>query len=432
MPVDPADLIRSLPALSTLRSLRIPRGEIELALESHNKSSATSPGSNWWTYHADLARSGVHPGNFGANGIQAAWDRDLVGTETGNPYWMGPPVFGSSKVIVSCGLNPGTLYALSSQDGSTLWTYSEPISNDTRVRVRQAPAVANGRVFAGLDVWPNSAPLTGRVLALNEADGSIEWSTDISQPVSGSVAVAHGQVYVLTGMPLAIVAVAQESGEWLWMTQLSVTQYTNNSPCIVGTLIVVAGQNAIYGISAITGTLEWRTPLIAESLFPATPTISYPSRSGRVQIICAGIVINDQRPPHDDTVSVVALSTSGAILWRFGSRIGFSNNQSFVLSDAQRILVVAGDKVFALEPATGNLLWAHTLPARVESSPAIAGSSLYLVCTDEVLYTLSLADGQETSSQPMLGANLSSDSGLAIDQGLMVISNAAHVKAFSG
>lgn len=432
MPFNPDDLGRWIPALSSLKTFKIPTGETVLSADAQPKQSFTTPGSNWWTYQGNLARSGMAPGVFGANGIQAVWDRDLVATEYGNPYWMAPPVFGSGKVIVNCGLNPGTLYALSTQDGSTLWTYSEPMTNGTRVRVRQSPAVVSGRVFAGLDVWPNAGPLSGRVCALNESDGSVAWSAEIPQPVSGSVAVAHAQVYVLTGMPLALVALEQDSGSWRWSTLLNATEYTYNSPCIVGSLVVVAGQNAIYGISVIAGTIEWRTPLIAESIFPASPTIFYPTRSGRIQIICAGIVINDQTPPHDDIVSVRSLSTSGRVLWQFGSRIGFSNNHSFVLCSHQAVFVIAGDKVFALDPANGYMIWTHTLPARVESSPAIGGKFLYIVCTNEMFYTLSLANGQETSALSMAGANLSSDSGLAIDMGLLVISNAAHVKAFAG
>lgn len=394
-------------------------------------SPGTVPGSNWWLYQADLSRTGSYPGNVINPPLQVAWETNLQSTDPAR-NWMRPPVFGHGKVFVSNGLNPGALHAVSTQDGSILWSFTVQMTDGTRIRIRQAPAIANDRVYGAFEVEPDNGPSSCRVYALREADGSVAWQTDVPSAIGGSVALAHARLFVQTYRPMKIFALDQLDGTIVWSTMLSQTDYAFLSPCIAGTHVIAVGENAIFAVDAMTGSVEW-TSAFAQPVFGTTPVIYYPETvGGQMSVIAAGIVQTNASPPHDDVVVVHAVSLSGRPLWSFGHYVGYTNNTCHVAITTDRAVVVAGSRLIAFNPANGYFFWSLELPARVEVAPAICNGVFYCVTVDNTLRGVSVATGQEVWSMQLPGNAVSSDAGIGIDQGVMVVPNNGRVIAYAG
>ena len=80
--------------------------------------------------------------------------------------------------------------------------------------------------------------------------------------------------------------------------------------------------------------------------------------------------------------------------------------------------------VHCLEESTGKAVWTFLTRARVESSPLIAGKSVFVGSSDGVLYELDLATGKKLWDFTA-GAPLSASPGAA--QGRLVIGSQAGV-----
>jgi outer membrane protein assembly factor BamB len=98
---------------------------------------------------------------------------------------------------------------------------------------------------------------------------------------------------------------------------------------------------------------------------------------------------------HDETRSGVASTTLPANLkhaWQ--TEIG-GQLTSVVVADG-KLYVARSDahSVHALDAATGNPNWEFTTGARIDSPPTVAGSHVYVGCTDGSMYCLRAADGQ--------------------------------------
>lgn len=394
-------------------------------------TNATTPSSNWWTYQADLPRTGTYPGTAPSIPLKEAWQTNLHSSGH-DAYWTNPPVFGHDKVIVSAGLNPGSVYALSTRDGSIIWSFTAPTSGNLKAHIRGAPAAANNTIYGAFEVIHTSGPMTGRVCALRETDGSVAWQTDLPSPATGSVLVAYGLVFVQT-YGQKIYALNQTNGTIVWSNDLPETTEVYNSPTVVSSNLVVAGMRSVYSLNITNGIQRWRYDSINE-LFPASPAVYYPtSGSGtKISIITAGVVRNDSTSPHDDIVSVVALSsTTGRIIWAFDQYLDFTNNSSFIGLAEGKVFVLAGSRVVALSAANGMFYWAHTAPARIECAPAICNGILYFTAIDNKLHAVNLHSAQEVFSSNLPGNYQSSDHGIAVDQKLIVIPNSGKVIAYT-
>jgi outer membrane protein assembly factor BamB len=83
----------------------------------------------------------------------------------------------------------------------------------------------------------------------------------------------------------------------------------------------------------------------------------------------------------------------------------------------------SGDKIYALNKATGTIVWNHTTGGGVWSSPAVSSNSVYVGSGDGKLYVLNALTGAVQWSYQTNGAIYSSP---AID------SNAAYVGSSDG
>lgn len=335
--------------------------------------SSRPTGGDWPTWRHDAKRTSQTAASGAAAG-RVRW-RSGFGTR------LAPPVVQGDRLVV--GGDRRVVYGVSTEDGGIAWQHSlfkgsrgaATIQNDTvYVPARtglhaydvasgeevwevlypvpgtgwsyHTPAVAGDSLFAGATAFRSNSgtdgdrfeylrdreSLTG---ALDVATGDEEWqvSTGPRGRPPFIPAVADGRVYVGRDR---VYALATESGEEAW-TFSDEAILSWGDPAVANELVLVTGEREASGpdgvlvaIDAETGQERWR--------------VTGPRRLA---------------PPAlgDDTI------------------------------------IVAGERVRALDIATGEVDWRREENWIVAAPPAIAGGTVYLATATGGLYALSLDDG---------------------------------------
>jgi outer membrane protein assembly factor BamB len=128
------------------------------------------------------------------------------------------------------------------------------------------------------------------------------------------------------------------------------------------------------------------------------------------------------------TVSAFS-SANGAKLWSASvrpenekSREGFGGGLAL---DGGRLYVTTGyGTVVCIDPVNGAIAWTKSVGRPIRSSPTAAGGKIYFVSTDNMLYALSAADGQQlwTARGLPQPATLLSNVSPAVSSGIVVAS----------
>ena len=157
----------------------------------HRPSSLGDPASSWLTYRRDAARSGFNPSPVSSD-LEKSWRIELGGKLT-------QPVAAGGRAFVAA-VNQQTLYALDTDSGKTVWTYT------AAGRIDSSPTIYKDLVLFGSG--------DGRVHCLRADDGELVWRYLVAPqdrqnvfyqrlesvwPVHGSVLIENDTVYALAG-----------------------------------------------------------------------------------------------------------------------------------------------------------------------------------------------------------------------------------------
>ena len=407
--------------------------------KSVEDDKVTNPGSNWWKYNVDLANTGYFAGNNISVPLELSWEKDLESTDTSRNH-MFPPVFGNNKILVACGINPGSLFAISTRDGSALWSFTARSDESERISPRGAPVVANGHVYGAFEVRATGggSPSSGRVYSLSEADGSITWETSIPHFPSGSITVAHGLVFVVSWNG-KVHALNQADGSIAWNTDAMSTEISFSSPAISTNKIIFTNPKSAVALNVSTGIEAWRLEF-GDQMFNQSPMI-YTNVDEPVVLFYG--VLEDDVPntdsTHNDTVRIYALSYhNGALKWSSDISTDFTNNNCFMVANNDgNVFLLAGTHLVSLDAATGSQNWTQRLESRIEFAPAVTNGIIYYtdgftIDTDTAyIYGRRTSDGSLVWKNPLPETFQSSVHGIAIDQGLVVVPQNGKVLAFS-
>ena len=86
----------------------------------------------------------------------------------------------------------------------------------------------------------------------------------------------------------------------------------------------------------------------------------------------------------------------GKVLWRIG--LGQEEGACYATAAVTTNAIIfstRGDSVMSLNPANGKTLWTFRAKGGVDSSPVVAGSTIFVGCDDGVLYGLELKTGKK-------------------------------------
>ncbi len=297
-------------------------------------------------------------------------------------------------------------------------TRGVPAFGGLQWRVQTNGPVRSSPVLAGANIYIGSGD--GNVYAIAARTGVVRWRHETGAAVASTPAVANGLVFV-TGNDGRFRAVRASDGRlaWSFATGAAVPlkwgyesgEIYTSSPAVEGQVVVFGSQDGhVYALDIRTGRERWR--FRAGGRVYASPAVA------------AGTVY-----AADQAGSVFALSlTSGRQLWRFdtdGTRLN-SADWGFDRTTVQSSPAVAGGSVYvgardgflyAIDRATGTQRWRHDHKVSwVNSSPAVSGGLVYAGTSDgRFIQAVDTATGTErwrANAQSTVWASPAVDSAL--------------------
>jgi outer membrane protein assembly factor BamB len=317
------------------------------------------------------------------------------------------------------------------------WSYR------ARSEITSSAASAYGLVYVG--TW------NGRVVAVHEQTGKVAWSASLgANPVEiyggprgviGSVAIARGKVFAVSGSCVAAAFVAQ-TGRQLWrhsICSLARNDDTFASPVVACGAVLFGidiladrptDQGRLIALDAQTGRTRWTFDVVhyrgTGSGISATPAVD--SKHDLVFVGTGNPTPIGSPPPGPDpfSESIVALdSCTGKLRWSFGpvhphdklDRDLFASPNLFSIMVHGRTREVVGEggkdgSYYVVDALTGAPIWhrrvAPQLPYGMVMGTAALAQGLAIVPVwqgDEKgrLVALDARDGSPRWSDPMAG-----------------------------
>lgn len=288
-------------------------------------------------FRYDDRNSGVAPGGAPGESFDLAWSYDGLGRLTTTPA--------VADGVVYLGDRHGTVHALDLATAEVDWTAE--VAADPRQGIQASPTVGDGRVVVG--AVADAEATSARVVALDTADGAIDWEIEIGRFAQSPAAVVDGLVYT-AGDP-GVLCLDAETGnrEWVFDTAAVLEERsTDTVPGAVavadGTVVAGTRSGLVHAVDAATGESRWSARTDRE--IRAAPTVV-------------------------DGVAYVA-NFSGSVL--------------------------------AFDLATGDRRWSAGTDARIETPLAATADTVYAANADGVVYALATDDGSERWAQPLEAA----------------------------
>jgi outer membrane protein assembly factor BamB len=151
------------------------------------------------------------------------------------------------------------LVALSTKDGSTIWSYQAP-STSTSVLGLPAPASADAIVVAGF--------ATGDLQAVRATSGTVLWADSLAaargrssladlSTIRAMPLIRDGRLYAI-GLGGLMLAIDLRTGRRLWEREVA----SGNTPWLAGDwLYVLTTENQLTAISGVDGAVAWVSQL---------------------------------------------------------------------------------------------------------------------------------------------------------------------------
>lgn len=330
-------------------------------------SSRATPGLS--TYHGGPDRTGVMPGPGPVGDVVALWD---VGRPGPIAFTSMPLPVGDRVLVSDAG---GTLAALAVSTGATLW------ERDVEGAVYGAPAIVDDLVVVGTEI--------GEVVALDIASGQVAWRRPLDAgAVLASLLVADKVIYAGTEGG-RLVALAPVDGRVLWRVDAG-GPVARGASAGAGAIVVGTATGRLSAIDARSGSIRWG-PVELGNGGIGTPTVA----DGRIYV-GRGL---EGGGAHD----LVAIdATDGAIIWTFASPGGEQVHMGALAHG--RVYGTSEDGVlYALDPASGALLWKAEIGGRLATLATVAGSELFVSSTSKSVHALDSGSGQGLWSVSVVG-----------------------------
>ncbi len=336
----------------------------------------------------DSLQGRVHRGNlyrdgrFQATGVptdpKVRWQ-----FATGGPVKSSPVAVDG---LVYVGSHDGHVYAIDAVSGSEVWRHR------TDARVSGSAAVVDGVVYIASE--------DGCLYALAAKDGKPLWKAACGQAMAGSPAVAYGAVFIGAGNRGGHDRLSMTAGPVIALNARDGAEIWRSEPGPQGAAAIASdGRRLAVGLNGSSfGGLDMRDghglfnvraghqARQAASLTFAGDQIFVPAAM-RGSVLCIGA----QDRPRWQTAT---LPQNDDLELNNGGIPGYEILGDLAVTDD---LVLAGcndGKLYAFSAAQGQRIWALATNGPVQSSPAVAGSTVYFGSWDGHLYAVNLSDGE--------------------------------------
>jgi eukaryotic-like serine/threonine-protein kinase len=309
-------------------------------------------------------------------------------------YKTGGRVIGSPAVsdgVLYVGSTDGSLYALSSADGSLRWKFA------TRGPIPSSPAVAHGAAYFG--------SVDGNIYAVDVATGKERWhfatkgerrftapgihgaipSTErMPDPFDvfmSSPTVVGNVVYVGSG-DQHVYALDAATGAMRW--SFATGDVVHASPTVTGGVVYIGSWDRnVYAIDAATGKERWRYTTGNDTVIYNQIGIASSAAVANGLVFVGG---------RDGKFHVVDAAT-GKSRWVHDNRGGWTIASPAVRRGVVYFPTSDGTRFKALDAATGATKFDLQNKAVSFSSPAIAGDVAFYGTSDGYLNAVGLTDG---------------------------------------
>jgi outer membrane protein assembly factor BamB len=254
---------------------------------------------------------------------------------TGNVVW-GPLEVGGVDEWSNAAYDDGRVYvvngggvltAFDAVTGTTVWSKKLPGQSD----FSSPPTAAGGMVFTG------GTGLNGTVYGVDGATGTVVWTADVLGGVASSPALSADAVFVSYACVQAY-AFSRTDGTPIWHHDGGCSGYGGATPAL--------WQGSLWARDTASSNLVLDATSGAElGLFSATVI---PAFAGQ-----RGFFLNHS------TLQALDVGTR-ALLWTFTGD-GALTSAPLVVNEVVYIGSTNG-QLYALDPATGTILWSDTLP----------------------------------------------------------------------
>ena len=323
-------------------------------------------------------------------------------TFTATPLYVGGVLYVGNRGLYP--LSGGEFFAINATTGVRVWHYQSPVNFES---FRASPVMWNGLVWQGQSTLAefNGLCLTGQqLIAFDHPTGTIVRQLTTSAPgTSGEDVWASpmigldGYVYAGTGNLCtpnttaafpnanALLKVNPLNASLMWTAGaqlLSIFDYDYGAtPLYVNGMVVDAPKTGIlYAISAATGTPLWQVKVgsLYDGVFasPATDGSAIYVGVNQSTINPFGVC----QPYAPACGSVTAVSMLGSVLW--STPMPADKNGDSVLSDLAvsqgMVFVASGGGIYALDAASGAILWKYQTSHLVYGGAAIVNGGLFI------------------------------------------------------
>ncbi len=304
-------------------------------------------------------------------------DYKVTLTNKPNLYLVVPksgPVLKDDYIYM--GVDDGTFYCLSKNDGAVVWTYKVMFGAEGK-RIFSTPVVYQDVVLFGA--------YDGNLYCLDRFTGKRRWVFTDADWIGSSPSVDEGRGIVFVGLEFGlinkrggVVAVDIASGKALWKNY-QMTGLTHASPIYNKKHnIVVCGcnDNYIYAFNAKNGEILWKYETKGEVKYGAV------FDDTRNFVIVAGM---------DGGVYVLHVK-DGSLFHRFEARFGFYSTPVLV---GDKVIIGSLDKlVYCFNLRSKETEWSVETHGRIFASPVVDGKSVFVGSNDGRLYEIDMITGK--------------------------------------
>lgn len=271
----------------------------------------------------------------------------------------------------------GEILCLAADTGADVWQHN--LAEPSNRWMYSAPLVSDARVYAGV---------SSDLVALNADNGQVLWRRDdlgVEDWISSYPSPAAAGDFVAVAFytqPTALAVLEAATGRTIWQLSGDKAHYMYSTPVLGDGVVFAVSGSAVRAFELATGTPCWQQDIHLGRI-QATPALSgtrlfVATGSGCVYALDAG----DGRQLWQWQVPTFAP------LFTPYARTGPTTLASPVAAAGVVWVAAADGCLYALDEATGKLLWQGQLDAPLAAAPAVGDRALFIGATDGSLSAL--------------------------------------------
>ncbi len=320
-------------------------------------------------------------------------------TNVGANIYMTSPLIHNGKIFVASVdedlKGKGHVYALDGANGTILWSY--PVRNS----IKNTIAIDSNLVFA--------QDAQGYLYAINTETGKLAWEKQL--PVNGLPALIDGLVthegVVYAGAGKGLCAFDAQTGKQLWKNEGWGQGEGTTSTLTVGNGVLIGSVqwSALYGNDAKTGQKLWAASDNGLRNRGASPAVHgsllylISDKSFFVLDATTGKVVVRKPLPYNIDVTSTPLLTDREIIFGSAQKGLIALNRETL---EEKWVCPVGDALVYTCP------YSRKPAATIETSPVLAGNTVYVAASDGTVYGVNREDGkivwQHATGAPLFGS----------------------------